>query len=251
VSRWRLAACTWRIPTNSSRPHSCKHAVSEAVVDRIRYYRRRYGRCATIVHAYCKREGTQVSLATVRRILRRLGFVVRKRYHKQWHPPVERPPATKPGDLVQTDTVHLYDHATKQRTYLYTLVDVYSRWAYAEHHKQLSARLAAQVLARGQAYAGFPFRMVQADNGPEYTSEFENMLRTNGSAVRHSRVRKPNDNAFVERFNRTIQEECTGSTSPVDLDLQGKVLTYLAYYNEERLHLGIQCRTPREMLRRC
>ncbi len=249
-SKFRLAACTWRIPTTSSRPHSCKHAVGEAVVDRISFYRRKYGRCAVIVHAYCERAGMQVSLATVRRVLRRLGFVARKRYARKWRPPVERPQANKPGDLVQTDTVHLYDHATKQRTYLYTLVDVYSRWAYVEHHAHLSARLAAAVMRRGEAYAGFKFGMVQADNGPEYTSEFERILKTNGVAVRHSRVRRPNDNAFVERFNRTIQEECTGSLSPVGLSLQSKILTYLAYYNHERLHLGIQCATPLEMLQR-
>ena len=92
--------------------------------------------------------------------------------------------------------------------------------------------------------------MVQADNGPEYTREFEDILKTNGSAVRHSRVRRPNDNAFIERFNRTIQEECTGSSSPVEQELQGKVLAYLAYYNEERLHLGVQCQTPADMLQR-
>ncbi len=101
VNQFRLAACTWRIPTKSSRPHSCKHAVSEAVVDRIRYYRKKYGRCATIVHAYCVREGTQVSLATVRRVLQRLGFVTRKHYVRKWRPPVERPHAGRPGDLVQ------------------------------------------------------------------------------------------------------------------------------------------------------
>jgi len=158
-----------------------------------------------------------------------------------------------PADLVtsyKTDTVHLWDPKTKQRTYLYTVVDVYSRWAYVEHHAHLSARLAAAVIRRDQAYAGFQFKMVQADNGPEYTSEFETILRANGSAVRHSRVRRPSDNAYVERFNRTIQEECTGSTSPVGLDLQSKVLAYLAYYNDERLHLGIQCATPLEMLQR-
>jgi transposase InsO family protein len=251
ISGFRLHACKWVVPTTSSRPHSCKHAVSEAVVDRIRYYRKRYGRCAVIVHAYCVREGTQVSLATVRRVLRRLGFVTRKRYARRWRPPVERPQANKPGDLVQTDTVHLYDHATKQRTYLYTLVDVYSRWSYSEHHMVLSQALAAAVVQRGQAYAGFRFAMVQADNGPEYTREFENILKANGSAVRHSRVRRPNDNAFIERFNRTVQEECTGSTNPITRDLQSKILVYLAYYNEERLHLGIQCRTPQEMLQRC
>ena len=114
----------------------------------------------------------------------------------------------------------------------------------------LSQSLAAAVVQRGEAYAGFRFHMVQADNGPEYGRHFEELLKTDGVTVRHSRVRRPNDNAFVERFNRTIQEECTGSASPVGLDLQSKVLAYLAYYNDERLHLGLQCRTPKEMLQR-
>jgi putative transposase len=251
MSTFRLAACTWHIPTRSSRPHGCKHAVSTQTIERIRYYRSKYGRCAVVVHAYCIREGTQVSLATVRRVLYRLGLVVRRKWQRRWRPPLPRPRVTKPGDLVQTDTVHLYDHATKQRTYLYTMVDVYSRWAYVEHSAVLSQRVAADVIRRGEAYAGFHFNTVQADNGPEYGRCFEDTMRRRGTSTRHSRVRKPNDNAFVERFNRTIQEECTGSTSPITKDLQSKVLTYLAYYNDERLHLGLQCRTPIEMLRRC
>lgn len=249
-STFRLAACTWRIPTRSSRPHRCAHAIPEAVVDRIRYFRRKYGRCAVVVHAYCKREGTRVSLSTVRRVLDRLGLLAKRKWKRGYRPPVPRPAATAPGALVQTDTVHLYDHATKRRTYLYTLVDVYSRWSYSEHHSVLSQRLAADVIRRGQAYAGFQFTTVQADNGPEFGRRFEELLQVADTTVRHSRVRRPNDNAFVERFNRTIQDECTGSSSPVAADLQGKVLAYLAYYNDERLHLGLQCRTPREMLQR-
>ena len=249
-SKFRLTACKWLLPTRSSRPHSCKHATAEAVVERIRYYRQRYGRCAVVVHAYCIREGTVVSLSTVRRVLTRLGLVTKRKWKRGYRPPVARPAADKPGALVQTDTVHLYDHKTKQRTYLYTLVDVYSRWSYVEHHGVLSQALAAAVVQRGSAYAGFHFAMVQADNGPEYGHHFEELLQAGGTGVRHSRVRRPNDNAYVERFNRTIQEECTGSSCPVAATLQGKVLAYLAYYNDERLHLGLQCRTPREMLQR-
>lgn len=149
----------------------------------------------------------------------------------------------------QTEVVH-YDHATKGRTYLYTLIDVYSRWSYTEHHTGLSQNIAADVIKRGQAYGGFKFNTVQADNGPEFGAYFEDILKTQGTTVRHSRVRRPNDNAFVERFNRTIQEECTGTSNPINRDLQSKILTYLAYYNDERLHLGLQCQTPSEILQR-
>ena len=243
-SSFRLAACTWRIPTNSSRPHFFGRAVPNMVVERIRYYRTKYNRCATIVHAYCKQEGTEVSLSTVRRVLYRLGLVVRQKLQRRWRPPLPRPDVQCPGDFIQTDTVHLYDHRTKKRSYLYTLVDVYSRWAYAEYSTVLSQRVAAAVIQRGQAYAQFRFKTVQADNGPEFSKNFEELLKAQGTTVRHSRVRRPNDNAHIERFNRTIQEECIGSTNPFSKELYGKVANYLAYYNEERLHLSLECRTP-------
>ncbi len=250
-SKFRLAACKWCIPTRSSRPHAPGNSVTAYVVERIAYYRNKYGRCATIVHAYCLRERTRVSLSTVRRVLYRLGFVVRKKWQRTWRPPLPRPHVTKPGDLVQTDTVHLTSPTHGyQRAYLYTLIDVYSRWAYAEYHTRLGQDIAADVIRRGEAYAGFHFSTVQADNGPEFGAAFEARLQASNITVRHSRVRRPNDNAFIERFNRTIQEECVGNTNAFSEELHGKVLTHLAYYNEERLHLGIQCRTPQEMLQR-
>lgn len=250
-STFRLTACRWAIPTQSSRPHHFGRAVAAAVVDRIRYYRTKYRRCAEIVHAQCLREGTLVSLSTVRRILKRLGLVAHKRYHKKYRVPVPRPVADAPGRLVQTDTVHLTSAFRKQkRVYLYTAIDVYSRWAYAEYHTRISQALSVQFLARAEACAGFHFACVQADNGAEFGRYFEDCLEARKTAVRHSRVRRPNDNAYIERFNRTIQEECIGSANPFSEELYGKVLTYLAYYNEERLHLGVQCRTPLEVLQR-
>jgi putative transposase len=250
-SKFRLTACTWNIPTKSSRPHTFGRTVSAHVVERIAHYRNKYGRCATVTHAYCIREGTIVSLSSVRRILYRLGLVVRKKWQRQWRPPLPRPTVTKPGDLVQTDTVHLASRVHGyRRTYLYTVIDVFSRWAYAEYHTRLGQDIAADVIRRAEAYSGFHFSMVQADNGPEYGAHFEELLEARNITVRHSRVRRPNDNAFIERFNRTIQEECVGNTDPFSEELYSKVLTHLVYYNEERLHLGIQCRTPLEMLQR-
>lgn len=250
-AKFRLAACKWVVPTKSSRPRTFGRTVSAQVVERIEYYRNKYGRCAAITHAYCVREGTLVSLSTVRRVLYRLGLVIRKKWQRKWRPPLRRPHVTKPGDLVQTDTVHLTSRAHGyQRTYLYTVIDVYSRWAYAEYHTRLGQDIAAAVIGRGQAYAGFHFQTVQADNGPEYGAHFEALLKQQQTVVRHSRVRRPNDNAFIERFNRTIQEECVGNTDPFSEELHSKVAAHLAYYNEERLHLGIQCATPLEMLQR-
>lgn len=250
-STFRLTACTWLIPTRSSRPHHFGHCLLQTVIDRIVYWRRQHGRCAAIVHAHCLREGTQVSLASVKRVLRRLGFVVRPKYKRKYRAPVPRPVVVAPGSLVQTDTVHLVHPMTKQRVYLYTLVDVYSRWAYVEYHERISQQLSYEFLQRGQACFGQPFRCVQADNGPEFGPWLKLTLEAHGTLLRHSRVRRPNDNAFIERFNRTIQEECLHRKHPEPGRITRQLLDYLAYYNEERLHSGIQYGTPSEMLRRC
>ena len=113
--------------------------------------------------------------------------------------------------------------------------------------------LAAKTVLDAQVAFGFSFAMVQSDNGPEFGRYFEDQLRRQGISVRHSRLHRPNDNAHIERFNRTIQEECIGGhwRRSVPLRLQQEKLTnYLDYYNNDRVHLGIQLRTPQQMLQR-
>jgi transposase InsO family protein len=65
-----------------------------------------------------------------------------------------------------------------------------------------------------------------------------------GIGHRHSRVRQANDNAHIERFNRTIQEECIDRVPQDFRSYQKAVKIYLAYYNGERSHMGIDFMTP-------
>jgi len=68
-------------------------------------------------------------------------------------------------------------------------------------------------------------------------------------AHRHSRIRKCNGNAHIERFNRTIQEECFGVERPVNYDRYLSLINdYLKYYNNSRLHLGLGLKTPAQVL---
>lgn len=239
------------LPTRSSRPHTSPRALPAAVVDRIVYWRQRTTRCAAVIHAYCQREGTPVSLASVKRVLKRLDLLRPVSKWKRYRPHITRPVPCRPGSLVQTDTIHLVHPLTKQRVYLYTLIDVYSRWAYVEYHEYISQTVSYQFLRRGEQWFGRPFSCIQADNGPEFGRWLHDQLQARGTTLRHSRVRKPNDNAHIERFNRTVQEECLHGRHPKPAVVDRQLLDWLAYYNDERLHLGLQCRTPLEMLQRC
>jgi transposase InsO family protein len=114
--------------------------------------------------------------------------------------------------------------------------------------------IAAGVVLRAERTLGFSFAMVQADNGLEFSRYFERRLKTRGIQTRHSRLHRPNDNAHIERFNRTIQDECLGryiTYKTKTKDLQKKLNNYRTYYNTERVHLSLQCMTPTEMLQRC
>ncbi len=250
----KLHACTWQIVTMSSRPTTSPKAVSDAIVALVLQVRKDLERCAEVVwHHLTTVLEVVVSLSSVRRILRRHHCFdgARKKRVRPDNP--RRPHATKPGELVQTDTIHHVDPSSGRRMYIYTVIDLYSRMTYAQVATKCLPGLAAKVVLAAQAAWGFPVTMVQADNGSEFSRYFKERLNSRDIQVRHSRLGRPNDNAHIERFNRTIQEECIGSYWRRSVPLprqQKKIDDYLDYYNTKRVHLGIQMRTPAEMLQR-
>lgn len=254
VGKSRLLSCRWSISTASSRPHSSPHALRSQVVKRILELRNTLKRCAEVIwHQLNRIEGIRVSLSSVNRILKRNHQYDGARKNRVRSDNPRRPVVTKPGELVQTDTIHYVCPVSRRRRYVYTVIDLYSRMAYAEVHDYVRPGIAADVIQSAQAAMGFRFSMVQADNGPEFSRYFEQTLKRNGIQVRHSRLGRPNDNAHIERFNRTIQEECTGHYLDPRIKtetIQKKMTEYLDYYNTKRVHFGLQLRIPAEMLQR-
>jgi hypothetical protein len=53
---------------------------------------------------------------------------------------------------------------------------------------------------------------------------------------------QPQENGFVERYNRTYQQECLAVDRPADLE-QAKAVTeaFVQHYNVERPHQGLSC----------
>ena len=249
VSKWIARAPekgSAGIPTQSSRPHESPGRINPELEARIVALRRQHNRCGSIIHAYLQMEGAEVSLATVNRVLARQGLLKERSPWKRRHESVARPEAVVPGDLVELDTVHIMQTA-KTRLYVYTLVDVASRFAHAFASQRCNVLASLGFVARSSERATFPFLMLQTDNGSEFSTHFTERV---GIPHRHTRVRKPNDNAHVERFNRTLQEECLAGV-PRDVTRYNRVLRdWLRYYNAERLHMGIQYQTPNEFIAR-
>lgn len=228
------------IPTQSSKPHSHSKQLKKEVVDRIIAIRMEHGRTSEVVHKQLLNEGVVVSLNSVRRTIDRAGLMKKRHHLKRWHLPVDRPIPIKPGDLIQMDTVHrMIDK--KKRLYVFTLIDVYSRWVYAKAYEKMSGRKSIEFVNEAECMASFDFDMLQSDHGPEFSMWFVEQMKKNH---RYTRVGKPNDNAHIERFNRTLQEECLDKVPNSVSAINCALKKYLQYYNNERLHLGISLRAP-------
>ncbi len=180
--------------------------------------------------------------------------MVKLKYHRnRRYKSIPRPKILNPGDLVEIDTIHLFNPISKQKRYVYTVIDLYTRMAYARVYGDLKPGHSIDVIIEAEQYFGFKFKTVQSDNGLEFSRYFETKLEAKGIQIRHTRLGRPNDNAHIERFNRTIQEECTGSyylESESLKKLDNKILNYIDFYNYKRIHLGIGYRTPAGMLHR-
>lgn len=91
----------------------------------------------------------------------------------------------------------------------------------------------------------FYFDIIQTDHGPEFGKWFVSQVK---KKHRYTRIGKPNDNSHVERVNRTIQEECLDKLIPKPRIFNNALKVYCKFYKTQRLHFGIQLKTPTEML---
>ena len=234
------------IPTCSSRPHHHPRELSREVVSRILDLRRERNQCAEILHHRLTKEGLLVSLSSVKRVLKRY-HVTRFSPWKKWHQYPLRPLASNPGILVEMDSV--FEGISPSCLCAYALVDVCSRWGYAAPVLHPNSRQSVRFLREAQEASPFSFQTIQSDHGSEYSKWFTKVAGHQGITHRHSRVRTPTDNGHVERFIRTLQQECLHRIPRSLRVWQKEIPEYLHYYNTERPHMALNYKTPLETVR--
>lgn len=254
ISAYKYELCKWNISSLSAAPKN-PHTLSDDLIQLVLDIRDQLKRCAEVVWHYINSVlCIKISLSSVRRILKCHGKMKKPKFHKnRCYKGIPRPKVLSPGDLIEIDTIHLFNPISKQKRYIYTVIDLYTRMAYARVYKELRPINSLNAILEAEQYFGFKFKTVQSDNGLEFARYFETRLESKGIKIRHTRLGRPNDNAHIERFNRTLQEECIGNyylESESLKQMDDKILSYIDYYNYHRIHLSISYRTPAEMLHR-
>ena len=234
------------IPTRSSRPEHSPNALDPVIVRRILDLRAERDQCAEIIHWRLEQESIIVSVSSVKRVLRRHGISKYSKW-KKWHQYPPRPLPERPGFLIEIDAVH--EGMPSDRLSAYALIDVCSRWGYAEPELRVNSLTTTRFVRSAIRQAPFVFKTIQTDYGSEFSKWATKIIEHDGMEHRHTRVRTPTDNGHVERFIRTLQDECLHRI-PRDLRVwQKEIPEFIRYYNTERPHMGLNFKTPIQIIK--
>ncbi len=161
-------------------------------------------------------------------------FVKKHQVHHLWH----------------VDTV-LLTLSTGGYRYLLTAIDDVSKLAYARLYTTHSSKQAADFLKRLHYLTEGEIINLHHDNGSEFEKDFKQACRDLSLPQWYSRVRMPKDNAVLERFNRTIQEEFVQMAYHGIEDLKEfnqELTEWLVEYNSIRPHQALDYLTPLEYI---
>lgn len=148
------------------------------------------------------------------------------------------------GFLLAMDTVEV--HTLNAKRYILTSIDPYSKIAFARMYKGHGSSYAADFLRRLHYLLDGKIENIQTDNGSEFAKYFR--LAASSLKLEHyfSRPRTPKDNAFDERFNRTLQDEfiALGHLTDDCAIFNRELTEWLIEYNFHRPHQSLGYETP-------
>lgn len=111
----------------------------------------------------------------------------------------------------------------------------------------LSSQRVARELDQLISYRGKP-QVIRTDNGPEFLA-LESWAMANNIELKYIQPAKPNQNAYIERFNRTYRDDVLSQYLFEDLDqVREHTARFIWEYNNIRSHDSLQKLTPRAFL---
>ena len=138
--------------------------------------------------------------------------------------------------------------ACGRRFRTFNIVDDFNREVlHIEVDTSINSMRLVRIFEQLQRNHGLP-QVLRTDNGPEFLGEaFVQWAKANGMAIQYIQPGKPNQNAYIERFNRTFREELLDRHMFTRLeDVREAVYWWMIEYNEERPHDSLGDMTPIE-----
>ena len=145
----------------------------------------------------------------------------------------------------------MHDGLVDGRSYrLFNVIDDFNREALGmEIDISLPAERVIRSLEQIMEWRGKP-QSIRCDNGPEYiSSKLKAWANKNGIELNYIQPGNPQQNAYVERFNRTVRYDWLNQDIFNDIEeVQEKATRWLWHYNNERPNMALGGITPRQKL---
>ena len=252
----KLRIRTTGLARKSTRPHKHRTTTLSAVQqDAIVSIRKQVNFCAQKIVGTLK---LQTSHMAVHRFLVHKGLVAHAKRHRrpkfQDTIHMHAKNALAPGKL-QMDVKYITPQLSglPYTCFLYAIIDIYSRYKLGVIFPDCNQDFAIQALKTLVPVLPCKPDFIQTDNGLEFQSRFHEFV-TGKLGLKHHYIHKstPNENAVIERSFRTDEDEFfffQMKRRAKDIaDLNAMYSEYLLWYNTERIHLGINLKTPLEVI---
>jgi transposase InsO family protein len=249
LSRWWLRYCQEGragLKPRSRRPHRLSSRLTLEIEQQILNLRNRGWGPARIALAL------KIGHSSVYRILLRHG---RNRLRQPAPRVFRRYEKSRPGELLHLDLKYLYRWPNSSREYAYAGVDDFSREVVAAIRPQRSSLDAAAFLEQIVSVLPYRIEAVMTDNDLIFSmrrayyaqrqTRFQQCCRSLGIEHWLTSPHRPQTNGKVERFFRTLDEECLLIQDPGCSELRKRdVQQFVWYYNHERPHLSLHGLPP-------
>lgn len=219
--------------------------ISQAIQEVIGTSRKGRGKVIPLV----QRKHPQLSKSSIRRVYEKEGFALMKRMKKRVRNNPSNP-ATVPLKRNEEWSIDfMHDSLVNGRMIRsLNIIDPFNRECkgiYIRHN--LPAVKVIEMLEQAIEKYGKPM-FIRTDNGPEFISKrFQLWLNTN--SIGWSKIRKgcPQENCFIERFNKTMREDLLDANLLFTLDEANQMAEiFRKDYNEVRPHESLNNLTPLE-----
>jgi putative transposase len=240
-------------PAPAPQPRALSQAEREQVLE-VLHQERFWDTAPASVYATLLDEGRYLaSVSTMYRLLRERGETGDRRRHAT-HPARVKPElvASGPNQVWSWDITKLAGPTKWTWYHLYTILDIYSRYAVgwmlaAREAALLAERLLAEAIANQRVEAGQ--LTIHADRGTSMTSKPVALLLADLGVTRsHARPKVSNDNPYSESQFKTLKHHPTfpdrfGSIQ----DARAFCQRFFGWYNFEHRHSGIGLLIPADV----
>jgi len=241
----RIINCT-RSKTYYEKKMPTKDAIIKQAIDQVIGTSRK-GRIKVI--KLVQKQHPEIGSSRIRRVYENSGLALSKRLRRRIKDnpanPIEIPLASNEEWAMDFMSDALFD-GRKIRTL--NIVDHFNRKCLdIKINLSIPARIVIQTLEQIIEQQGKP-KKIRTDNGPEFRSKlFQKWLFNNN--IEWSRIQKgkPQQNAIIERFNKTYREDVLDANIFNDIAYAIEITkAWIHEYNNERPHQSLNYKTPSE-----